>query len=133
MAAPAELVASVYGAFNRGDVPAALGALDTEVEWRTPASLPWSEGTYRGRDGVARYFGAFAEALQDASVTPESIEGDGEVVVARGYERAAARPTGRRFEARFVHVWHVHGDRVVAMEGVADTAAIIDAFETPTR
>jgi len=122
MDAPEDLVASIYRAFNTGDVDGALGALDPDVEWRTPASLPWSEGACRGRDGVARYFGAFAAALETASVTPESIDGAGTgVVVARGVERAQVRSTGRTFEALFAHVWHVAGERVVAMEGVAGT------------
>ncbi len=128
MGSSTDLVASVYRAFNAGDLETALGAFAEDIEWRTPTSLPWSEGTYYGRDGVARYFEAFAEALGDASVTPDTIEGDGRVVVARGYERADVRVTGRRFEARFAHVWQVSGQRVIAMEGVADTAQICKAF-----
>ncbi len=129
MGSPTDLVASVYRAFNAGDLDTALAALDPDVEWTTPASLPWSEGVYRGRDGVARYFGAFAAALADASVTSDTIEGDADLVVARGFERAQVRATGRRFEARFTHVWHVQGDSVVAMEGIADTATVVAAFD----
>ena len=130
MAASRDLVASVYDAFNRGDVEVALDALADDVEWQTPDSLPWSEGAYRGREGVARYFSAFAEALADGSVAPEVIEGNGDLVVARGFERATVRTTGTRFEARFVHVWHLRDQQVVAMEGVADTASVRAAFET---
>jgi ketosteroid isomerase-like protein len=126
-----EHVASIYRAFNAGDIATALESFDPAIEWRTPPSLPWSTGTYRGPAGVARYFEAFGGALHDATVDPESVEGVGEVVVARGFERATVRSTGRRFEARFVHVWRIAGSRIIAMEGIADTATIV-AASTPT-
>lgn len=123
-----ELVASIYRSFNTGDVPKVLAAFDHDIEWRTPTSLPWSEGIYRGPGGVARYFESFAGDLSDATVDPDSIDGLGDIVVARGFERATVRSTGLRFEARFVHVWRVEDGRVGSMEGVADTAAIVSAF-----
>jgi ketosteroid isomerase-like protein len=122
-----ELVESIYQAFNAGDVATVLASFDPAIEWRTPESLPWSTGTYRGHAAVGRYFDAFGAALREASVDPDSFERAGDLVVARGFERATVRTTGRRFEARFVHVWRIAGDRVVAMEGVADTAAVVAA------
>ena len=126
-----EQVASIYRAFNAGDIGTALESFDPAIEWRTPQSLPWSTGTYHGPAGVARYFEGFGGALHDATVDPESVEGVGDLVVARGFERATVRSTGRRFEARFVHVWRISGSRIVAMEGMADTATIVTAA-TPT-
>lgn len=123
------LVRGVYDAFARGDVASVLDALAEDVAWRTPPTLPWSAGTYSGRDGVARYLGSFAEALVDASVAPEAVVATEDGAVAVGYERGRARATGEPFEARFVHVWKVRADgRVASMEGVADTAAVVAAF-----
>jgi ketosteroid isomerase-like protein len=110
-------------------VQTVLAAFDPAIEWRTPASLPWSSGTYHGHDGVTAYFGAFLGELADARVEPDSIDGAGGVVVARGFERATVRSNGQRFEARFVHVWRLDGDLITAMEGVSDTAVVVAAFE----
>lgn len=45
-----DVVAGLYAAFGRGDVPAVLSGLDQEIEWRSPENLPtwrcvpWSSG-----------------------------------------------------------------------------------------
>ena len=42
-----------YTPFNRGDMDAALTALDPEIEWTEPAEFPGG-GPYHGRDEVRR-------------------------------------------------------------------------------
>jgi ketosteroid isomerase-like protein len=123
-----QIVESIYRAFGAGDVPGVLARFGPDVEWRTPASLPWSEGTYRGPEGVARYFTSFLEHLDRPSIEPESVVAAGEEVIARGFERATVRSTGRPFEARFVHIWRLDGDRIASMEGLVDTATVVAAF-----
>jgi ketosteroid isomerase-like protein len=123
------VVEQFYAAFARGDLPAVLAAVDPEVEWVTPESLPWSRGAYRGRDGLADYFASFDEALQDARVEPHEMHPlPGGRVIAFGFERAKARVTGVQFEARFAHLWTIRHGTVLAMRGLIDTAAITAAF-----
>lgn len=124
-----DLISSLYRAFANGDAPAVLASLDPEIEWRTPTALPWSRGSYRGRAGVEEYFTDFLTALEEPGIEPQRLVADGDTVVAIGHERATSRTTGRRFEARFAHVWTVRDDRVTSMEGIIDTAAVLQAFE----
>lgn len=46
-----EAVSKLYEAFGRGDVPAVLAALDTEIEWTEAEGFP-TGGTYKGHDAV---------------------------------------------------------------------------------
>jgi ketosteroid isomerase-like protein len=123
-----ETVRAMYAAFARGDVPAVLELLDPDVAWVTPTTLPWSRGTYSGRDGVAEYFNSFAEALEEAAVEPHELLTCGNRVVALGEERARVRATGDRFRAPFAHVIRVHEGRVRELRGHVDTATIRAAF-----
>jgi ketosteroid isomerase-like protein len=124
------VVEQIYAAFARGDAPAVLNAVDADVDWVTPATLPWSRGAYRGRDGLAEYFAGFAAALDDARVEPQELcPLPGARVVAFGVERARARATGTPFEAPFVHVFTLRDGKVTAMRGLVDTAVIRSAFE----
>jgi ketosteroid isomerase-like protein len=124
-----ETVAGVYEAFARGDVEAVMAAMDPEVAWVTPPTLPWSRGRYHGRDGLAEYFDGFLTALADARVEPEEFLDAGERIVVLGHERARGAESGRRFAARFAHVWTVIDGRVARMEGVVDTATIRQAID----
>jgi uncharacterized protein len=75
MRSATQTVEELYAAFARGDLPAVMALIDTDVQI-SPPTLPWSRGDYAGPDGVAQYFQSFAEALDDAAVEPhELIEG----------------------------------------------------------
>jgi ketosteroid isomerase-like protein len=121
------LVQSLYDAFARCQPAAVVAALDAEVRWETPA-LPWSRGSYSGRDGVSEYFASFAVHLDEARVEPDDLIAAQDRVVALGYEQARVRATGRRFRARFVHVWTLRADKVVSMRGLVDSAEVMRAF-----
>ena len=127
-----ETVSEMYEAFARGDVARVMELLDPEVSWLTPATLPWSRGSYGGRDGVSDYFQSFAAALDDAAVEPSELLDCGEQVVALGEERARVRATGERFAVPFVHVIRVRDGRVCELRGHVDTAAVVSAF-TPAE
>lgn len=124
-----EVAERLYASFARGDIAEALELLDPDVAWVTPETLPWSDGRYSGRDGVASYFAAFGAALENGRVEPDRMLDAGETVVALGHERATVRSTGRSFEAPFAHVITVRGGRVTALRGHVDTALIAAAFD----
>lgn len=126
---PTELVSSLYRSFCAGAIESVMESLAPDVRWRTPATLPWSDGTYHGRSDVGRYFQSFGEALDAADFRIERMMADGDDVVVLGHECATVRRTGQRFEARFAHIFHIRDGRVAAMEGIVDTATIGSAFE----
>jgi ketosteroid isomerase-like protein len=129
MPSPLETVEALYSAAARGDFEAFMGLLDTDVEWLTPKTLPWSRGDYHGRDDVGEYLASISEAADDVRVEPDELLTCGEHVVALGVYSGRSRLTGRDFSARFAHVLTIREGRVVAMRGLEDTAAIAAAFE----
>ena len=129
MTAPTETVERLYASFAAGDLATVLELLDPDVEWVTPATLPWSRGTYRGREDVLSYFESFGEALEGAAVVPDQILGCGDTVVSLGHESGEARATGEAFSVPFAHVLTVRDGRVTSLRGHVDTATICAAFD----
>jgi hypothetical protein len=107
---------------------AVLAVFAPDIVWHTPATLPWSHGEYQGHDGVQEYFASFAAQLTDARIVPDELYACGDRVVALGFERARAGPTGVAFAAEFVHVWTLRDGLVVRLHGVVDTAIVRQAF-----
>ena len=124
----ATIVRGIYEAFACGNVPAVLETLSADVEWVTPPTLPWSEGRYRGREGVAQYFGHFGAALDEPRIEVQELVAAGDRVIALGFEHARFRTTGQQFSARFAHVWTLRDGQVQRMEGIIDTATIRGAL-----
>jgi ketosteroid isomerase-like protein len=64
-----------------------------EFEMTTPVGLAAEPQTYRGREGLRRWFTSFYEVMDDIRVEPETYEdlGDGRVLVV-----ATLRATGQR-------------------------------------
>jgi ketosteroid isomerase-like protein len=129
MPSPRETVEALYAAAGRGDFGTVMQLLDPEVEWITPAALPWSQGDYHGREQVGEYFMSLGEAAEDIRVEPTELLSCGEHVVGLGDYSGRSRSTGRDFNARFAHVMTVVDDRVTVMRGYEDTAAIRAAFD----
>jgi len=133
------VVRGIYDAYRRGDVDAVLKACAPDIDWITSKeTLPWSDGQYRGREGVAKYFADFSQYIDGLRLeVDELIDGD-DRVVAVGDLFATARASGRDYRARFAQIWTVRDGRAVRLEGIIDTMMIacainpeLDAFIGP--
>lgn len=126
------IVAGLYQAFQRGDVPAILERLAPDVQWEDPrdnaaqnAGVPWMKPR-RGRDGVAGFFQLLGTYRFHDFRVLSLLEGDhqvvGEVVV------DLSLPTGARVRDEELHLF-TFNDRgqVVRFRHYLDTAKAIAA------
>ncbi len=124
------LVRSVYDNCVKGDIPAVLAALDSDVEWveSTHGYLPF-RGTHRGPGGVvAGVFAPVMEHFEEFAVVPEHLHDAGEVVVVEGRVVGKTK-TGQVLDAPAAWVWTVRDGRIVANHNYHDTEAFRVALE----
>lgn len=119
---PAEIVRSLYAAFERGDIPAVFERLHPEVEIRQSEEVPWG-GVYRGHEGAAAFFTRLAEHI-DTRVQIDRLVVAGDAVVESGRTCGRALATGREFAIDETHVWRLRDGLVVSMEAFVDNAAM---------
>ena len=80
-----------------------LPFIHPEFEVTTPADLAAEPDTYRGPDGVRRYFDSFYEAMDEIRFEPrEFLEAGGRVIVPITLT-ARGRTTGIEARQEFVH------------------------------
>jgi ketosteroid isomerase-like protein len=88
---------AAYAAFNRGDIEAAVQALDAHIEWTEPPEFPGG-GTYHGRDGAEQYLAQSRAAW--AQVISEPVQfipsGDRIVVFVHARVRPRTAVSGKR-------------------------------------
>lgn len=117
-------VQELYAAFGRGDIPFILNALTDDVEWQEPpGGAPPFQGTYRGREGVGRFFQALAAAVEVEAFAPREFLAQAETVVALGSYRFRAKKTGTSYETGWAMVWRFRNGKVARFEIYKDSAA----------
>ncbi len=123
-----ELVRRGFDDYARDGWEAMLPLLHPEFEAITPPELAMEPGTYRGEEGMRRYFQSFEEAMEDIRflVDGELLDGGDRVFVpirltARGKE------TGIEVEQRMFMVWTVRGGKAIRLEAFASREEALKA------
>ncbi|MEV1007764.1 nuclear transport factor 2 family protein [Streptomyces sp. NPDC049881] len=93
-------------------------------------ALPYG-GTWRGHDGMARFFLAMAEAWESFEMVEQEFLATGETVVVLTQIRARARATGRELGFPILQTIRVEDGRIAEVYPFYwDTRAIADACRT---
>lgn len=122
-------VQNVYHGFAKGDIPAVLGFLSSEIEWTEAEGFPYG-GTYRGPKAVLE--GVFMRLGSEwngyAAVPDEFIDG-GDTVVALGKYSGTYKKTGKSFSANFAHVWKIRDGKAFRFVQYVDTLIVHRALQ----
>jgi uncharacterized protein len=123
----ADLVRQRFGPMRDGDVEALLPLIHPEFEVTTPPALAAEPDTYRGREGIRRYFESFYESMDRVSFEPDDFIAVGERVVVPVTLRARGRTTGIETAQRVVQVWELRDEKAYRIEVYATLEEAMDA------
>lgn len=112
----------------RGNPDVIRQVLASEVSWEVVDGFPYG-AVYLGLDNVlhdffGRLFSDFDEFVANGSEFFEA----GDHVIALGSYSGRARSTGKRFSARFAHVWTLQDGLIVRLQQCADTVQLARAL-----
>jgi ketosteroid isomerase-like protein len=92
--ADVEVMRRAFEALAEDGVEALLPYIDEDFLMTTPSHLAAEPDTYRGHDGVRRWFDSFYEAMDRVRIEPEALEDVGDKVAMRYRIVARGRTTG---------------------------------------
>jgi uncharacterized protein len=121
-----EFVSGGYELYAKGFLPTFADRLDPHIEWNVPDVLPWG-GTYHGPKEIGEFAETLREHVDQPNFLPDEIVDGGNRIVVLGLFSGRARASGRAFEARFAHVWHVRDGKLSKLDNYLDTATVLDA------
>ena len=117
-----EIVRESFEAFEREGVEAMVHLVAPDFELVTPPELASEPDTYRGPEGLRRYFESFYEAMREVRIEPRRYRTIGDCVVVEVTLRAWGRTTGIETAIDSVQVWRMR-------DGVARRVDIYASLE----
>jgi ketosteroid isomerase-like protein len=111
-----EIVQRAIEAFNASGVDGILPLIHPEFEVTTPPDLASEPDTYRGHDGVRRWFDSFYEVMDDIRWDAREFHKAGDRVVVEFTLRARGKTSGLDFGQDAVMVWSFRDGKASRIE-----------------
>ena len=111
-----ETVQRGFEAFNENGVEGIVPFVHPDFEATTPPNLASEPDTYRGHDGIRRWFDSFYEVMDRIRWDPRGFHEAGEQVVVEFTLRARGKTTGLDFGQDAVMVWWLRDGKAIRLE-----------------
>lgn len=121
----------IYEAFGRGDVDTILDAVTDDVDWASEgvSTVPPWYGVRHGKQEVAAFFQAVAEAMEVHEFTPLTFAtNDTDVLTVVRYV-STARATGRSATMNLHHWFTFRGGLISHYRGSEDTEQTVATLQ----
>jgi ketosteroid isomerase-like protein len=105
------------------------GLLDPRIEWIPPAQSPLAVDSYRGFDGVRRYWGEFLSAWDEYRVEPLDLYEAGDQIAV--VVHIVGRTHGLEVDETRSSLLTIRNGRVVRVQGFADPEGAREAAGPP--
>jgi ketosteroid isomerase-like protein len=122
-----DTVREMIDAFNSTDLDRMLALADPEFEAAVPPELSAEPDTYRGHEGIRRYFASFQEVMDEISFEAEDLWDAGGAVILTLTLSAFGRHSSIPVRQRLAQVWRVRDGRVLAVESYAHREQALEA------
>jgi ketosteroid isomerase-like protein len=110
-----EIVQRGFEAFNREGIEGIIPLIHPDFEATTPPDLASEPDTYRGRDGVRRWFRSFDEVMDQIRWDARGFRQVGDRVVVEFTLRARGKTTGLDFGQDAVMVWELRDGKAIRL------------------
>ena len=124
-----KLIEDLYAAFARGDIPFILERLSADAQFDNSDSPEMPHGgTYRGKDGIGKFFANIGGAFDVQSFEAKSYLSSGDEVMTTGVWSGVARKTGKPFKSQWAMRFFVKNGKVTYAHVYEDTAVTAAAL-----
>jgi ketosteroid isomerase-like protein len=122
-----EVLRRGFEAINGGDIDRILEFIHPEFEAEIPPELSAEPDTYRGHEGIRRYFQTFEDAMDEIHFEPERFWDAEDRVVAVVRVSAKGRETGIAVEQLTAQLWTIRDGKAAGVRAYASLAEALDA------
>jgi ketosteroid isomerase-like protein len=122
-----ETVRQLLEAFNSEDIERVLALTHRDIVVEIPPEVSAEPDTYRGHDGMRRYFQSFRDAMDEIRFESEQVVDVGPSVVVTLRLTASGRQTAIRVQQRSAGVWTTADGKLIRIRSYASAADALKA------
>jgi ketosteroid isomerase-like protein len=118
-----QIARKLYADFAEGNVPAVLGAFDSNIHWNDAENFIYADGNpYIGPEKILQgIFARLGSEWNPFRVIPNTFAVSGDRVFVEGRYQGTFTATGKSTDAQFMHVWTIQNGKVQAFQQYTDT------------
>jgi ketosteroid isomerase-like protein len=124
-----QIVERGFAAFNEGGVEGILPLIHPDFEAVTPPELASEPDTYRGHDGVRRWFDSFDDVMDEIRWEARGFRELGDRVIVEFTLHARGKTTGLDFGQDAVMVWELRDGKAVRLSLYTTVEEALAALE----
>jgi ketosteroid isomerase-like protein len=123
------VVAEIYSAFGRGDLPGLIARLHGDVVWDVYGSPdPPIAGTWSGSEAVGQWFDLLGGTMEITLFEIDRIVAEADLVAVFGRESGTAQATNRDYTIAWAHLWTLKDGRVIRFQDFLDGSTLAEAL-----
>jgi ketosteroid isomerase-like protein len=123
----ARIIHNIYAAFSTGDIHAFTLDISPNIIWTECQGFPAPGTFHSAAEILEKMAGALQRDWEGFSWELHYLIDAGSDIAAIGTYRGTNRETGKKFEAKGMHVWHIENGKIERFEGVSDTSVMNNA------
>jgi ketosteroid isomerase-like protein len=127
-----EIVRTTYAAIGRGDIESVVAVCDPAIACNVPVGSVAGQ-IYHGHEGIRGFFADLDEAWERFEPEPESVEVDGDHVLALGNTRVLGRGSGIEIDFEWGHLIEFREEKVIRLMGYLRHDQAREAFHEHAR
>ncbi|MCW3069881.1 MAG: hypothetical protein JWL67_2506 [Solirubrobacterales bacterium] len=128
-----EIVRQMFEAFNIEDIENIIAFTHPDLLVEIPPEISAEPDTYRGHDGMRRYFRSFQDVMEEIRFEPVQLWEVGDRVVVAVRLTARGRQTAIRVEQRTAGVWRIRDGKVIEVRAYRSPAEALSAARSAAR
>lgn len=125
-----EIVRNAYEKFQTGDIEALLQTFTDDISWNPPEiNGVGFMGSRSGIDSVREFFVELDKNEEFSQFEPIEYITEGDRVVVLGRSVGQVKPTGKKIDVEWVHLFTVQNGKIAKFQEFFDTASIEKAYQ----
>lgn len=129
MTSNVEIVERGFAAFNEGGVEGIIPYIHPDFEATTPPELASEPDTYRGHDGIRRWFESFEDVMDEIRWDARGFREVGDRVLVEFTLRARGKTTGLEFGQDAVMIWELRDGLAIRVSLYPTLDAALEELE----
>ena len=129
MTSNVEIVERGFAAFNEGGVEGIIPYIHPDFEATTPPELASEPDTYRGHEGIRRWFESFEDVMDEIRWDARGFREVGDRVLVEFTLRARGKTTGLEFGQDAVMIWELRDGLAIRVSLYPTLDAALEELE----